>query len=76
MSSHRREARASSLELVHHEGVLDRVRCSSLSAAFASAALARYLAGATSVDDGRTYAGGLTKFEPREMERLLVPVPA
>jgi adenine-specific DNA-methyltransferase len=25
---------------------------------------------------GRTYAGGLTKFEPREMERLLVPSPA
>ncbi|MBI1901885.1 MAG: N-6 DNA methylase [Planctomycetia bacterium] len=25
--------------------------------------------------DGRTYAGGLTKFEPREMERLLVPRP-
>jgi adenine-specific DNA-methyltransferase len=24
---------------------------------------------------GRTYAGGLTKFEPREMERLLVPSP-
>jgi hypothetical protein len=27
----------------------------------------------THVGDGRTYAGGLTKFEPREMERLLVP---
>lgn len=25
--------------------------------------------------DGRTYAGGLTKFEPREMERLWVPGP-
>ncbi|HMQ34384.1 MAG TPA: N-6 DNA methylase [Chloroflexaceae bacterium] len=25
---------------------------------------------------GRTYAGGLTKFEPREMERLLIPEPA
>lgn len=25
---------------------------------------------------GRTYAGGLTKFEPREMERLIVPGPA
>ena len=37
-------------------------------------ALAQYLAGATSVADGRTYAGGLTKFEPKEMERLLVPV--
>jgi hypothetical protein len=28
-----------------------------------------------SVQDGRTYAGGLTKFEPREMERLTVPDP-
>jgi hypothetical protein len=36
-------------------------------------ALARYLAAATTVSEGRTYAGGLTKFEPREMERLLVP---
>ena len=39
-------------------------------------ALARYLATSTSQDDGRTYAGGLTKFEPKEMERLLVPAPA
>jgi adenine-specific DNA-methyltransferase len=37
------------------------------------ATLTRYLNGHTSVADGRTYAGGLTKFEPREMERLLVP---
>ena len=28
-----------------------------------------------SVADGRTYAGGLTKFEPREMERLCIPDP-
>ncbi|WP_217914651.1 methyltransferase [Miltoncostaea marina] len=28
-----------------------------------------------SVEDGRTYAGGLTKFEPREMERLAIPDP-
>ena len=28
-----------------------------------------------SIQDGRTYAGGLTKFEPREMERLAVPDP-
>jgi adenine-specific DNA-methyltransferase len=37
--------------------------------------LARYLSQAVSVSDGRTYAGGLTKFEPREMERLIVPSP-
>jgi hypothetical protein len=38
-------------------------------------ALARHLSTTTSLDQGRTYAGGLTKFEPREMERLLVPTP-
>ena len=35
--------------------------------------LVEYLSASTSTTDGRTYAGGLTKFEPREMERLLVP---
>jgi adenine-specific DNA-methyltransferase len=38
-------------------------------------AYARCLATGTSRADGRTYAGGLTKFEPKEMERLLVPSP-
>jgi adenine-specific DNA-methyltransferase len=38
-------------------------------------ALATFLTGSVSTADGRTYAGGLTKFEPREMERLLVPQP-
>ena len=37
--------------------------------------LVEYLSTAISLNDGRTYAGGLTKFEPREMERLLVPSP-
>ena len=37
--------------------------------------LVKYLSQATNVGDGRTYAGGLTKFEPREMERILVPSP-
>jgi hypothetical protein len=37
--------------------------------------LAKYLAASVTLGDGRTYAGGLTKFEPREMERLLVPGP-
>src|ERR1700694_2554447 len=34
--------------------------------------LVNYLSKAVSVVDGRTYAGGLTKFEPREMERIPV----
>jgi adenine-specific DNA-methyltransferase len=37
--------------------------------------LVTYLSTATNVVDGRTYAGGLTKFEPREMERIFVPTP-
>jgi hypothetical protein len=35
--------------------------------------LIAYLSVATDTSYGRTYAGGLTKFEPKEMERLLVP---
>jgi hypothetical protein len=35
--------------------------------------LVSYLRQSVKVTQGRTYAGGLTKFEPREMERLLVP---
>jgi adenine-specific DNA-methyltransferase len=37
--------------------------------------LAAYLRTAVTLTQGRTYAGGLTKFEPREMERLPVPGP-
>ena len=37
--------------------------------------LVNYLSTGISVLDGRTYAGGLTKFEPGEMERLFVPSP-
>lgn len=37
--------------------------------------LVDYLSTQISVLDGRTYAGGLTKFEPGEMERLFVPGP-
>lgn len=36
-------------------------------------ALTAHLACTTHVDDGRTYAGGLTKFEPGELERVAVP---
>ncbi|HEY6329098.1 MAG TPA: N-6 DNA methylase [Blastocatellia bacterium] len=42
----------------------------------AQMALVDYLRSNTSQRSGRTYAGGLTKFEPREMERLIVPGPA
>lgn len=35
--------------------------------------LAEALRASITVGEGRTYAGGLTKFEPREMERLLIP---
>jgi hypothetical protein len=38
--------------------------------------LVEYLSTGISILDGRTYAGGLTKFEPGEMERLYVPSPA
>jgi adenine-specific DNA-methyltransferase len=38
--------------------------------------LVRFMQANISQRSGRTYAGGLTKFEPREMERLIVPGPA
>lgn len=41
----------------------------------AKKALVDYLSINISQRSGRTYAGGLTKFEPREMERLIVPGP-
>jgi hypothetical protein len=37
--------------------------------------LAQFLSVSVSTHQGRTYSGGLTKFEPREMERILVPSP-
>lgn len=42
----------------------------------AKKALVDYLSVNITQRSGRTYAGGLTKFEPREMERLIVPGPA
>ena len=50
-------------------GIYPRERMS----AKALRALTTYLNAATTIADGRTYAGGLTKFEPQEVERLLVP---
>ena len=41
----------------------------------AQMALVRFLQTNVSQASGRTYAGGLTKFEPREMERIIVPRP-
>ena len=38
-------------------------------------ALAAWLRQNVGVESGRTYAGGLTKFEPKEIERLWVPRP-
>lgn len=38
--------------------------------------LVQYMQVNVSQHSGRTYAGGLTKFEPREMERLFVPGPS
>ena len=35
--------------------------------------LATHLNASVSTRDGRTYAGGLTKFEPKEVERILIP---
>ena len=37
--------------------------------------LVRYLRGSATLHGGRVYSGGLTKFEPREMERIPVPGP-
>lgn len=37
--------------------------------------LLAFLTGNVSTTSGRTYAGGLTKFEPREVERLHIPSP-
>ena len=36
-------------------------------------ALVTYLRSTVSLENGRVYAGGLTKFEPREMERIPIP---
>jgi hypothetical protein len=39
----------------------------------ALAALTQFLRENVSTRSGRTYAGGLTKFEPRELERVYIP---
>ena len=38
-------------------------------------ALSNWLQQNVGISGGRTYAGGLTKYEPREIERILIPTP-
>ena len=63
----RNVARARHLNIAH--GIYPRV---SLSGPTLDA-LSAWLRDEVSVSAGRTYAGGLTKFEPRELERIPVP---
>jgi hypothetical protein len=63
----RNEAEARHINIAH--GIYPRVEMSSL----ALDRLAHALRTTVAVAAGRTYAGGLTKFEPREMERLPIP---
>jgi adenine-specific DNA-methyltransferase len=64
------KADARHINIAH--GLYPRERLSDL----ARRTLVDYLQSNISQRSGRTYAGGLTKFEPREMERLIVPGPA
>lgn len=43
--------------------------------ALALRTLREYLSNSVRLSEGRTYAGGLVKFEPRELERVMVPGP-
>jgi hypothetical protein len=65
----RNEAAARHVNIAH--GLYPRQRLSPA----ALDALAGHLRRSVAPGQGRTYAGGLTKFEPREMERLPVPGP-
>ncbi len=63
----RNEAEARHINIAH--GIYPREKLSST----ALDRLATALRTTVAMASGRTYAGGLTKFEPKEMERLLVP---
>ncbi|MCP2342985.1 Eco57I restriction-modification methylase domain-containing protein [Actinomadura rupiterrae] len=61
------DANASHLNIAH--GLYPRLELNSV----ALERLAAHLRTAVTQAQGRTYAGGLTKFEPKEMERIPVP---
>ncbi len=64
------EAKARHINVAH--GLYPKMELS----ANAISKIAAYLTANTNVSGGRTYAGGLTKFEPREMERIMIPDPS
>ena len=61
------KASARHLNIAHGLYPREKMEANTLSA------LVTYLRDTSSVQGGRVYAGGLTKFEPREMERIAVP---
>ncbi len=63
----RNKAQARHINIAH--GIYPREPLSAITLT----SLVEFLSRSVCVTEGRTYAGGLTKFEPREMERLLVP---
>jgi hypothetical protein len=63
------KAEARHINVAH--GLYPRIQLTSAQ----KSALVRFMQTNISQESGRTYAGGLTKFEPREMERLIVPNP-
>ncbi len=65
----RNQARVRFINIAHGIYPLDPLPAASIRA------LHRHLVRAAGEARGRTYAGGLMKFEPREMERIPVPSP-
>jgi hypothetical protein len=65
----RNTARASLLNIAHGLYPVEPIAETEL------AAILVYLRQTVGLTEGRTYAGGLVKFEPREVERLYIPAP-
>ena len=63
----RNEARAHHLNIAH--GIYPRIDMTNGQLD----ALATYLRASVTLEQGRVYAGGLTKYEPKEMERFVIP---